>query len=174
MFWRILWRLLRGSRGRLAVALIAVVSGAAVVSALLNLDLDIERKLTQEFRALGANLVISSGRTSQGADLSPDAAQNTSDLAVQPNLIDASAVLGAVDRARTADVIAAAPYLYIVAKVGDKPLVVAGTWLDQARGLAPTWKLDGNWSRRVTMKRKLWSVATWRGNLSLHPAANST
>ena len=46
---------------------------------------------------------------------------------------------------RTPDVIAAAPYLYIVAKAGDTPLVVAGTWLDQARGLAPTWKLDGNW-----------------------------
>ena len=145
MFWRLLWRLLRGSRGRLAVALIALISGAAVVSALLNLDLDIERKLTQEFRALGANLVISSGRAAQGADSSADAAQNPSDLAVQPTLIDAADVLGAVDRARTADVIAAAPYLYIVAKAGDKPLVVAGTWLDQARGLAPTWKLDGNW-----------------------------
>ena len=145
MFWRLLWRLLRGSRGRLGVALIALISGAAVVSALLNLDLDIERKLTQEFRALGANLVVSSGRVSQGADSSADAAQSPSSLAVQPTLMDASDVLGAVDRARTADVIAAAPYLYIVAKAGDKPLVVAGTWLDQARGLAPTWKLDGNW-----------------------------
>ena len=66
MFWRLLWRLLRGSRGRLAVALIALISGAAVISALLNLDLDIERKLTQEFRALGANLVISSGRARAG------------------------------------------------------------------------------------------------------------
>ena len=50
---------MRGSRGRLAVALVALISGAAVISALLNLDLDIERKLTQEFRLLGANLVIS-------------------------------------------------------------------------------------------------------------------
>jgi putative ABC transport system permease protein len=145
MFWRLLWRLLLGSRGRLAVALIALISGAAVVSALLNLDLDIERKLTQEFRALGANLVISSSRAAQGADSSADAAQNPSDLAVQPALIDESAVLGEVDRARNSDVVAAAPYLYIVAKTGGKPLVVAGTWLDQARGLSPTWKLDGNW-----------------------------
>ena len=30
-----------------------------VVSALLNLDFDIERKLTQEFRMLGANVLIS-------------------------------------------------------------------------------------------------------------------
>ena len=54
-------------------------------------------------------------------------------------------MLGAVERVRTADVIAAAPYLYIVAQAGDKPVVVAGTWLDQARGLEPTWKLEGNW-----------------------------
>jgi putative ABC transport system permease protein len=56
MFLRLLWQLLRGSRGRLVVALIAVVSGATVISALLNLDLDIGRKLTQEFRMLGASL----------------------------------------------------------------------------------------------------------------------
>ena len=62
MFWRLLWKLLRGSGGRLTVAILAIVSGATVISALLNLDLDIERKLTQEFRSLGANLVISPGR----------------------------------------------------------------------------------------------------------------
>lgn len=144
MFWRLLWRLLRGSQGRLAVALIALISGAAIVSALLNLDLDIERKLTQEFRALGANLVISSGRPAQDADTS-GTADNQPNLAAPPALMNASDVLGSVERLRTSDVVAAAPYLYIVAKVGDKPLVVAGTWLDQARALAPTWKLDGNW-----------------------------
>ena len=37
MFARLLWKLLRGNPGRLAVALIAVISGAAVISALLNL-----------------------------------------------------------------------------------------------------------------------------------------
>ena len=65
MFGRLLVKLLRGSRGRLSVALIAVISGAAVISALLNLDLDIERKLTQEFRLLGANLVISAAAGSR-------------------------------------------------------------------------------------------------------------
>ena len=43
MFWRLLWKILRASRGRLAVALIAVVAGAAVCSALVNLHLDAER-----------------------------------------------------------------------------------------------------------------------------------
>jgi putative ABC transport system permease protein len=65
MFWRLLWKLLRGSRGRLAVAILALVSGAMVISALLNLELDVERKLTQEFRMLGANLVISPAHDGQ-------------------------------------------------------------------------------------------------------------
>ena len=58
MFLRILWKLLGASRGRLTVALIALTSGAAVCSALLNVNLDAERKLTQEFRTLGANVVV--------------------------------------------------------------------------------------------------------------------
>src|ERR1700722_1906665 len=144
MFCRLLWRLLRGSQGRLAVALIALISGAAIVSSLLNLDLDIERKLTQEFRALGANIVISSGRPAQEADTS-GTADNQPNLFAPPTLMNASDVLGSVERLRTSDVVAAPPYLYVVAKVGEKPLVVAGTLLDQARALAPSWKLEGKW-----------------------------
>ena len=54
MFLRILWKLLGASRGRLTLALVALASGAAVCSALLNVNLDAGRKLTQEFRTLGA------------------------------------------------------------------------------------------------------------------------
>lgn len=145
MFARLLWKLLRGSRGRLVVALIAVISGAAVISALLNLDLDIGRKLTQEFRLLGANLVISS----RAAD--SDAAQNSSESAEAPvssssaALMDEQPVLTQVERSRTREVVAAAPYLYLVARDAGRPVVVAGTWLDEARKLEPTWKLDGQW-----------------------------
>jgi len=69
MFWRILRQLLSASRGRLSVALLALVSGAAVCSALLGLYLDAESKLTREFRTLGANLVVSppSGHGSEPA-----------------------------------------------------------------------------------------------------------
>jgi putative ABC transport system permease protein len=42
-------------------------------------------------------------------------------------------------------VIAAAPFLYVVARSGNTPIVVAGTWLDQLAKLNPTWKLEGNW-----------------------------
>jgi putative ABC transport system permease protein len=54
-----------------------------------------------------------------------------------------AAVLPQVDRMRTSDVVASAPYVYIVARAHDTPIVVAGTWLDEARKLEPTWKLEG-------------------------------
>ncbi|MGA7191834.1 MAG: hypothetical protein WBY66_25280, partial [Candidatus Acidiferrales bacterium] len=68
MFWRLVFQLLRGSRGRLAVAILAIVSGAAVISALLNLDLGVQNKLTQEFRSLGANVVIAPPDSQQSLD----------------------------------------------------------------------------------------------------------
>ncbi|MGH9683698.1 MAG: ABC transporter permease [Candidatus Acidiferrales bacterium] len=135
MFARLLVRLLRGSRGRLIVALVALISGATVISALLNLDLDIERKLTQEFRTLGANVVIAPGRAMQTKDAGTAA----------PSLMDEAIVLSAMKRVETADVVAAAPYLYIVARSAGTPVVVAGTWLDETPKLDPTWKLDGEW-----------------------------
>ena len=140
MFGRLLWKLLRGNRGRLTVALVAVISGAAVISALLNLELDVERKLTQEFRLLGANLVISPGSSTQPSG----AASNSPATPTSPALMSAAAVLPQVEKLRTRDVVASAPYLYIVARAHDTPVVVAGTWLDETRQLEPTWKLQGD------------------------------
>ena len=147
MFGRILWKLLRGNRGRLVVALVALASGAAVISALLNLDLDIERKLTQEFRLLGANLVISSGEPAHPANGAPGApsgdGRSPRAVPASPNLMNAETVVSQVERLRTPDLVAVAPYLYIVARSAGTPVVVAGTWLDQASKLEPTWKLTG-------------------------------
>ncbi len=132
MFWRVLWKLFRASRGRLAVALVALASGAAVSTALLNLHLDAERKLTREFRALGANVVVSPPRA----------------LGNEPPLVDAS-VLDRIAAARTAQVVAAAPYLYIVARSpladGEQSVIVAGTWLDEVRRMASWWRVEGQW-----------------------------
>jgi ABC-type lipoprotein release transport system permease subunit len=58
MFWRILRRLLTANRGRLFVILLALGAGAAVTAALLNLQVDAKRRISTEFRAFGANVVI--------------------------------------------------------------------------------------------------------------------
>jgi putative ABC transport system permease protein len=141
VFARLLWKMLRGNRGRLAVALIAIASGAAVIFALLSLQFDVGRKLTQEFRTLGPNIVISREGAAQGGDsvrVSPGGFGS-------PVLMDQEAVLNQVERMRTPDVVAAAPYLYVVAGAKDTSVVVAGAWLDQLPKLNPTWKIEGNW-----------------------------
>ncbi|HSZ18307.1 MAG TPA: FtsX-like permease family protein [Candidatus Acidoferrum sp.] len=125
MFLRILWKLLGASRGRLAVALIALTSGAAVCSALLNVNLDAERKLTQEFRTLGANVVIA-----------PPAGGSEVPLA------DA-AVLDRITAMHILQIVATAPYLYVAANSGTQPVILAGTWFDQVARMNSWWKLEG-------------------------------
>ncbi len=161
MFTRLLWKLLRASRGRLVVALVALVSGAAVISALLNLQFDIERKLTQEFRTLGANLVIAPSHEAQSIGSGADS----------PALMDQAAVLSQLEKMRTQQVVAAAPYLYIVAQVKTKPVIVAGTWLGEAIKLAPTWKIAGS---RVASREDVTSCLVGRNvaqRLKLAPGA---
>jgi putative ABC transport system permease protein len=133
MFRRLVWRLVRGNKGRLAVALVALVSGAAVISALLNLEFDLERKLTREFRLLGANVVLAS---------KPDA-QTAGARTATRSLLSESAVENGLKAMHSPDISASAPYLYIVAQAEGTPVVVAGTWLDQTQSLEPTWKIEG-------------------------------
>ena len=69
MFWRILRRLLSANPGRLFVMLLALGAGAAVTAALLNLQVDAKRRLTSEFRAFGANVVIAPRNSGQAPNL---------------------------------------------------------------------------------------------------------
>ncbi len=141
MFWRIEWRLLHASRARLAVALLAVASGAAVTAALLNLQFDAQRKLTREFRAFGANVILSAPQDSAG------------------NLTGASldeGILSRVPVSLDGQPVAAVPFLHFVADadaktVADRPgasgaapakLIVAGTRLADLPRVAPGWRVE--------------------------------
>lgn len=146
MFWRVLWCSLKESRGRLGVALIAIISGAAVSSALLNLQFDAERKFTREFRTLGANVVVSP----------TPAATRTEDEAPVFGGEELQTILSARAAAQNG-VSALAPFLFVVARAGEgTSLILTGTWLDEAPRLAPWWKVDGRWvSSREDLKRCL-------------------
>jgi putative ABC transport system permease protein len=127
MFWRIFRQLLGASSGRLTVALIALSSGAAISSALLNINLDAEQKLTHEFRTLGANVVVAP--PSAGSDAA---------------LADA-AVMDRIAGLNAPQIVAAAPYLYVAASVVAQPVILAGTWFDQVAKMNSWWKVDGEW-----------------------------
>lgn len=136
MFRRLLWHLLRGNKIRLTVALLALISGAAVISALMNLEVGVSRELGQEFRSLGANVVISA--PSESADAGG---------AIAPAPIDTS-VMQSTEALQSSGAVAA-PFLYLAARVNatwTQNVVVAGTWLDRATQLFPWWQLTGSQS----------------------------
>jgi putative ABC transport system permease protein len=134
VFWRLVFQLLRGSRARLTVAILALVSGAAVISGLLNLDLGVEYQLTQQFRTLGANIVIA-----------PKPAASIPESALTGSaLMNEDAVLPSVQQIASPNV-SFAPFAYVIAHAQGSQLVAVGTWLDELHALNPTWKLEGKW-----------------------------
>ncbi len=58
MLMRILGKSLARRRGRIAIAIVSVVMGAAVATALMAVSMDVERQVSSEFRKYGANLVV--------------------------------------------------------------------------------------------------------------------
>jgi putative ABC transport system permease protein len=58
VFFRILRKSLSKRKSRIAIAIISVIIGAAVATALLNISLDVSEKVGQEFRKYGANLLV--------------------------------------------------------------------------------------------------------------------
>ncbi len=165
MFKRLLFHLLRGNRVRLVVALLALISGGAVVSALMNLDLDINHKLTQEFRSLGANLVISPPQTASAAPGAPPLMDESVLQNVEQDTARQSQAAGTI----------ASPDLYLVAGVGPKNeqnVVVTGTWLDRTSQMEPWWKIDGTGDLpRTDLSRCLIGRNVSR-NLSLSAGSN--
>ena len=117
MFWRIVRRLLTANYARLFVILLALGAGAAITAALLNLQIDAKRRLTTEFRALGANVIVAprdAGTDGNGATLD-------------------EAVLGQLPAKYEGKPVPAVAFLYVIgeiAKVGEihfEPAVIAGT-----------------------------------------------
>lgn len=144
MFGRIVWKMLRGGKGRIFVALLAVTSGAAVISALLNVQFDMQRKLSEEFRTLGANIVVAPQSSGQAASLGNSANAGMA-AAATPVLLNEGVIESGLETNRTPDVVASAPFLFVVARANGTPVVVAGTFLDQLPRLNPMWKLEGSW-----------------------------
>ena len=123
-FWRIIRRLLTAIYGRLFVILLALGAGAAVTSALLNLQIDAKKRLTTEFRALGANVVV--------------APRNAINENVSRATLDES-LLSQLPSQYEAKSVPAVGFLYVigeVAKTGTihfEPAVIAGA---EGHGLA--------------------------------------
>ncbi len=118
------------------MATLAVLLGAGLISALINLSNDVGGQAGRELRAYGANMLL----LPRGA--MPAVAAALQGLAVAERGIPEKdlAVLDSVE-----EVIAYAPYLYLVAEIGDQPVVVAGTRFGKAAAVSPWWRVRGRW-----------------------------
>jgi len=58
MFGRILRKSLSKRKSRIAIAVISVIMGAAIATALLSVSMDVSEKVGYEFRKYGANLIV--------------------------------------------------------------------------------------------------------------------
>lgn len=58
MFFRILRKSISKRKTRIAIAVVSVIMGASIASALLSVSLDISEKVNIEFRKFGANLLV--------------------------------------------------------------------------------------------------------------------
>src|SRR3990172_3961012 len=65
LFFRVVYKAFRVQPGRMAASFAALTVGATLASAFLNLYFDLPRKMTAEFRTLGANLILAPKGTSE-------------------------------------------------------------------------------------------------------------
>src|SRR5215469_767523 len=120
MYLRVLFRAAMLRKRQAGAALAAVMVAAAAATAMLNIYVDVETKLRNEFRNFGANIVI---EAAEGKNFSPQ------------TMASIRSTVGARGLA--------VPFAYTVARTDkDQPIVVAGTDLELAKKLNPWWSVS--------------------------------
>ena len=140
IFWRLWVRSLVVRRPQAALAVISLLVGAALASMLLNLYSDVHRKMTQEFRSYGANVILSS----KGAAASGQA--------VVGGLMDGTAFQQVESLRSKVNGLAAAPVLYVVTRISRVPqeprlpdfenVVAVGSDFAALKALVPGWRVE--------------------------------
>ena len=141
MFWRLWWRAVSVKRSQAALALTSLAVGAAITSMLLNLYGDVRRKMTEDFRAYGANVVIAPGSAGTEGGTSGS------------TLVEETALDPLAQFTREAPGTLFAPILYGVVRVSPDPadprlpefanVVAAGAEFGTLRRLNPGWREAG-------------------------------
>src|SRR5579859_1208421 len=160
LFWRLWLRSLTVKRPQAALAIGSVLVGATVASMLLNLYGDARRKMTQEFRAYGPNVVLAPADLPGAMDRALPAASSgrTSNSDIMTGVIDQSVMRGLTPFTLRRSGFSAVPVLYVVtrlsktegqasqaaARPGEPENVVAvGTDFNALSRLYPSWRIKG-------------------------------
>jgi putative ABC transport system permease protein len=140
MFWRLWWRSLSVKRSQAVLALSALMVGATISAMLLTLYGGVKRKMTEDFRSYGANVVVSpaSANASAGSE---------------SNLIDESELKPMANFALTTPGAFYASILYGVVRVSPDPAnprlpdfvnaVAAGADFGNMQQVNLGWRMEG-------------------------------
>ncbi|MDQ2899451.1 MAG: FtsX-like permease family protein [Acidobacteriota bacterium] len=119
MFWKFVAGALRFRRRRLLLAFAALSVAAALATALFTIYADLDRKVREQFRGYGANLVIA------------------------PAGSDSTVPLEAVAQAELRHS-AATPYLASIGYIGGEPVVLEGVDFARAGPFTEYWRVEGS------------------------------
>lgn len=126
-FLRLMGKSLSKRKSRLFLALFALSISGCVLSVFLTLYYDISLKMNKELRAYGANLILSP-RDKDKRDYITET--------------DLKGIIQSLDKTNLAG---CAPYLFSVAELNSRSIVLAGTWFDQVKKVSPYWEIKGEW-----------------------------
>lgn len=143
MYLRMVTSSVTRRRSRVVIALLAVAIGAATLSGLATIAIDIPRQMGRELRSYGANLLV------LPAD---DADRLSTDV-----LPEVAALLP------TGDLVGVAPYRYETVRINSQPFLAAGTDLEQVRAVSPYWYVEGRWPATAGEVLVGQDVAEWIG-----------
>ncbi len=158
MFLRILARSISKRKGKIAIAVVAVMMGASVATALLTVSLDVNDKMNYEFRKFGANLLV----LPQSDTISVGIGQFGFGAVTEQKYINQSDLYKIKTIYWANNVLGYAPFLYqaVTLENGNATSVaiLTGTWFETdtiledgtvfktgAKTINSWWEVEGDW-----------------------------
>ena len=164
MFMSILGKSFSRRKGKIAIAIIAVIMGAAIPSAMFTVSLDISEKVSLEFRKYGANLIL----VPKSDTIEVGFPGVEFGAVTEQNMINESDLWKIKTISWRKNILGFAPSLYQVVKSGEganeQRMVLMGTYFNKEveilkpyspndkkvfktgiKSISPWWEINGEW-----------------------------
>ncbi len=123
MYFRMITASLLRRRSRMIVALLSVAIGAAILSGLVTIYIDVPRQMGAQFRNYGANMIFTPA----------DGSFTSEDITNGASYIDSK------------DIVGVTPYRYESVRIHELPVMAAGTDMEQVKLTSPYWSVEGGY-----------------------------
>ncbi len=157
-FYKVLFKSFVQRKKRILLAVLAVVMGASLASALINIYLNVDEKVGKELRSFGPNIVVEP----RSNELSLEVGGVTLNSGSGGRYIREDELFKLKKIFWKYNIVGFAPYLSLAVKAGagEEKVALTGTWFEKevpvpgeefksftagARIISPWWKVDGQW-----------------------------